>query len=364
MISSPTSTRVHRWLTALILTGATTFLASCGGGDLEYDDAGRPVVELQMDWFAQPEHGGFYHAVANGLYEEAGLTVNIAQGIQNTSPLQLVVSGRKHFSIGSSDAVLQAIAEDLPIVIVGAQMQHDPQGIMVHAESGVETFKDLDGKTIMAGGGAPFLDAMKTAYGIDFNTVLLDGGMARFLEDKDFVQQCFITSEPYYVALNGANPKVLWLAEIDGYDPYRVIYTHREFAAEHPEVVRSFMEATIRGWREYLAGDREQAEQLIATENTKMADPEYRTFAYSKMREYQIVEGFAERGEDIGVLKPERIQRNIDRLLQSDLLARKLTVAEVMTTEFLPESTRLLSEAGSGTAISPATGSDESSYAY
>ncbi len=338
--------RTFRITGVLALTGLSLLLASCGGGDLEYDAQGRPVVELQMDWFAQPEHGGFYHAVANGYYEEAGLNVRIAQGMQNANPMQLVVSGRKHFSIGSSDAVLQAIARDLPLLIVGAQMQHDPQGIMVHEESGIETFEDLNGRTIMAGGGAPFLDAMRTAYGIDFSTVLLDGGMARFLEDKDFVQQCFITSEPYYVALNGGNPKVLWLAEIEGYDPYRVIYTHRDFAAENPEIVKQFMEATIRGWRAYLAGDRAKAEEMIATENTKMADPEYRSFAFSKMVEYQIVEGFADRGEDIGVLKPERIERSIERLLESDLLVRRLSVEEVMTTEFLPEETRRLSEAG------------------
>ncbi|MGF1483885.1 MAG: ABC transporter substrate-binding protein [Opitutales bacterium] len=339
--------RFQRPLWFSLISFCAAVLTGCGEKEL-YDEEGRFNLIVQMDWYAQPEHGGFYHALANGYYEEAGLNVKIQQGVQNARTVENVVVNRVQFSIGSSDGILQAIARDLPLLVVGAQMQHDPQGIMVHEESGIDDFADLDGKTVMAGAEAPFLLAMESAYNIQVATTPLDGGMARFLLNKNFAQQCFVTSEPYYVVKEGAKPKVLWLAEIDGYDPYRVVYTNREFAAAHPEIVKAFMEATIRGWRDYLAGDREKAEALIAQQNVKMADPDYRTFAFEKMKEYRIVEGFAERGEDIGVLKPERIQRSIDRLIRDDLIARELTVDEVMTTEFLPEKARRLSEAGDG----------------
>jgi ABC-type nitrate/sulfonate/bicarbonate transport system substrate-binding protein len=44
---------------------------------------GKPVltpVTFVTDWKAQAEHGGFYEALAEGLYEKAGLKVSIMQG--------------------------------------------------------------------------------------------------------------------------------------------------------------------------------------------------------------------------------------------------------------------------------------------
>ena len=55
-----------------------TVLTGCGDHTpklVERDGKILRKVVLQTDWYAQPEHGGFYHAWINGFYEDAGLDV-------------------------------------------------------------------------------------------------------------------------------------------------------------------------------------------------------------------------------------------------------------------------------------------------
>src|SRR5258707_1115815 len=131
---------------ALVLPGcrrnATPAPASVG-------PAALTKVTLQTDWYAEPEHGGFYQALIKGYYREAGLDVEIIQGGPATRPQQVVATGQADFALGRSDDVIVWATRGVPLVMVGALMQRDPQALMFHSESGIRTFKDLDGRNIM-----------------------------------------------------------------------------------------------------------------------------------------------------------------------------------------------------------------------
>ena len=143
-----------------------------------------------------------------------------------------------------------------------AQMQHDPQAIMMHEDGAVKSFKDLDGRSVMSGPGAHWTAFVQKHYGVNFNVIPTDYGIARFMADRDFVQQCFITNEPYFAEKNGAKVRCLLIADA-GYDPYRVIFTSKAFARDHPEAVRAFVACTIRGWHDFLYGDASGARARI-----------------------------------------------------------------------------------------------------
>ena len=61
--------------------------------------AGAPSVQAQenaslmTNWYAQAEHGGFYQAVATGLYKKAGLDVTIKMGGPQVNGMQLLAAG-------------------------------------------------------------------------------------------------------------------------------------------------------------------------------------------------------------------------------------------------------------------------------
>lgn len=296
----------------------------------------KPLTKImvQTDWYAQPEHGGFYQALVKGYYRDAGLDVEISQGGPNSMPTQKVVMGQAQFGIGRSDELIVANGRGIPTVMVGALMQRDPQAVMFHEESGIRDFKDLGGKSIMAVPGSNWITLMEKKYGIKVSVTPLDFGLSRYLADKNFVQQCFITNEPFYVKQKGANVKTLLLSDT-GFLAYRVWFTSKEFIGKNPEAVRAFTAASIRGWTEYLSGDRTEADALIGKLNKQMV-PEFIAFSIGAMRDYKLVAGDPAKGEKIGLIDPARIMNEIKQLSDIGVLGRPVTLAEVFDDRFLP----------------------------
>ncbi len=319
----------------LSLTSVLPLLFISCGGSSESENGLRKII-LQTDWYAQPEHGGFYQALVKGYYEEAGLDVEIVPGGPNALTIQKVAQGVAHFAIGRSDDIIIAASRQVPLMIQGALMQHDPQAILFHKESGIKDFKDLDGKTIMATPGTAFIRIMENTYDIKINVTPLDFGVNRFLADKDFIQQCFITNEPYYVAKEGANPGTLLLSE-SGFSPYRVWFSSRGFANANPEVVEAFNEASIRGWNDYLTGDRTEANAIIEATNPQQNE-EFMAYVVKAMIDNKLVTGDPEKGEATGRITKERIQKQIDQLASIDMLESEVKIEQVLPARILETS--------------------------
>lgn len=315
------------------LVSATLLLGGCGKETTETD--GLTKIVLQTDWYAQPEHGGFYQAQAKGFYEEEGLNVTILPGGPNSMTTEKVAQGRASFAIGRSDDVIIHTSRGVPLLIAGALMQKDPQAIMFHQNTGIESFKDLDGKVVMAAPGSAYIDILERKFDIEIQITPLDYGMARFIADESFIQQCFITNEPYYVRRQGVNPGTLLIADA-GFDPYRVWYTTQEFAEKNPEVVAAFTRASIRGWEDYLYGDPTPANAVIAERNPQM-DEAFMHYSRTAMIENDLVNGDASEGEGIGKVTRERISRQIEQLLDIGMIDRRVDVEALLRPELLPE---------------------------
>jgi len=324
------------FVSALMAAGA--LLSGCGNNTPD-DERGLIPVTLQTDWYAQAEHGGFYQALVEGYYEEVGLDVTINQGGPNAAGTQKVVSRNTEFSIGRADDIIVHASNNLPLVIVAALMQHDPQAFLVHEESGIRGFEDLDGRTVMTTPGSPMVRFLEKRYGITLNVVPIDYGMSRFLADKEFVQQCFITNELFYIKQAGANPRTLLVAD-SGFDPYRVIFTNRNYAEQNPEVVKAFVAASIKGWKSYMTGPRDRANALITKLHPKMT-PEFLDYSVRTMLENHLVGG-NESVDQTGLIQPARMQKQIDTLLDVGLISTRIDSAVLAPTIYLPADVRAM----------------------
>ncbi len=333
-----------RFPVSAALAAALLTLTACGDKPAASAPAAggtRPLTKviLQTDWYAQPEHGGFYQALAKGYYREAGLDVEIAQGGPNSMPTQKVALGQVQFGIGRSDEVTVSSARGIPIVMLGALMQRDPQAILFHEESGIRDFKDLNGRSVMAVPGSNWVTVTERKYGIKISVTPLDFGLSRYLADKNFVQQCFITNEPFHVRKQGAKPAVLLLSE-SGFSPYRVWFSSRKFIDANPDAVRAFTAASIRGWKEYTEGDRSEADAMIGALNKQMV-PEFVAFSVGAMKDYKLVAGDPAKGEAVGRIDPARIAEEIRQLAEIGVLDRPRQVSDVFDDRFLPAEVRV-----------------------
>jgi NitT/TauT family transport system substrate-binding protein len=105
--------------------------------------SGLDRVSYATNWYAQAEHGGFYQAVATGIYREHGLDVTIKMGGPGINITQVLAGGAAEFAMGGSTGVINAVREGIPLVCVAAIFQKDPQIIMAHP--GTQRFEELKG---------------------------------------------------------------------------------------------------------------------------------------------------------------------------------------------------------------------------
>jgi NitT/TauT family transport system substrate-binding protein len=110
-------------------------------------------VSYQTSWRAQAEHGGFYQAVAAGLYKKYGIDCDLRMGGPQISLSQLLMGGRVDMVMSSALESLNYAKEDLPFFCIGAIFQKDPQVLIAHAGVGNDSFEKLKGKTILVGAG-------------------------------------------------------------------------------------------------------------------------------------------------------------------------------------------------------------------
>ncbi len=281
-------------------------LLVAGCGRPEAPEAGLVPVVLQTDWFPQPEHGGFYQALAKGYYAEAGLAVTILPGGPNALSTQKVLKGAAHFAMNRADTVYLLAARGLPLLMVMVTLHHDPQALLLHASNPIDSFEQLDGRRVMAVPGLSWIRWIEARYGIHLNIIPHDFGLERFLNDPAFIQQCLLTNEPFYAQLAGVPTKVLPL-RASGFDPYHGVYCLVSLAEEQPDLVARFVAASVRGWRDYITGDPSPALALIAARNPKMS-PEFMAFSYAALRDQLLVTGEAPAAAAVGWLDPARME--------------------------------------------------------
>ncbi|HEX4075872.1 MAG TPA: ABC transporter substrate-binding protein [Candidatus Acidoferrales bacterium] len=296
-------------------------------------DAGLTKVILQADWYPQPEHGGFYTALVKGYYKNAGLDVTIQPGGPYVSVERQVSVGEAQFGMSSSDKILESIADGQPLIAIAATMQHDPQGVMVRKDSPIQSFADLNGRTVAIKTGSTWWEFIVKRYNLhDVHEVPAMMNVANFVADPNYVQQAFATSEPFFAQQAGIATRVLLTSDA-GYNPYRVMFTTRDFLAQHPEAVAGFVRASIQGWRDYL-NDPAPANAAIAKLNPAL-NPAWMQFTWQALRDGNFVTGSDASGARIGQMDPARWSTMYQQLLDLKVIDRQFDPATAYTLQFV-----------------------------
>ena len=295
-------------------------------------------VTFGTDWKAEAEHGGFYQALAAGIYERHGIELTLRPGGPQVNHAQLLAAGRLDFNIASTGFLpLAFVKEGVPIVAVAAIFQKDPQALFAHPGVGNDSLQALKGKPIMISsdtrvGSWLFLKA-KFGYADDqirsytFN-------IAPFLADKTAVQQGYVTSEAFSMEQQGVKPVVMLLAD-QGYNGYAaMIATTAKMIAEKPDLVQRFVDASIEGWYGFLYGDPSPAFALIKKDNPEQTD-QLLNFGRDKMKEYGIVDSGDAKTNGIGAMTEARWGAFFKQMSEQGLYAADLDWKKAFTLQFV-----------------------------
>jgi NitT/TauT family transport system substrate-binding protein len=298
------------------------------------DDSGLTKIVFQADWYPQPEHGGFFTALAKGYYKDEGLDVKILPGGPYISVEKQVSAGSAQFGMGSSDKILESNSGGQSLVAVAATMQHNPQGIMVRKDSSIHSFSDLNGHSIAidVGESTWFEYIVKRFQLNDIHVVPAMMNVANFVADPQYIQQAFATSEPFFAHQAGIETRVLLVSEA-GYDPYRVIFTPSSYIQQHPDVVAKFVRASLKGWKAYL-NDPGPAHAMIAKLNPAL-NAEWMQFSWQQLRDGHFVAGDDPTGAQLGQIDPKRWATMYGQLLDLKVIDKPFDPTTTYTLQFL-----------------------------
>jgi NitT/TauT family transport system substrate-binding protein len=320
-----------RVLIAAVIGAAAAVALGCSA-------AAQEKVSFGTDWKAEAEHGGYYQAIATGIYRQHGLDVSLRQGGPQVNHAQLLAAGRLDFNLAPNSFVpLNFVRENIPMVAVAAIFQKDPSVLIAHPGQGNDTLAALKGKPIMIGsdtriGSWVFL---KSKFGYTDDQIRpYTFSVAPFLADPKAIQQGYLSSEPFTIETQGVKPVVLLLADA-GYASYgSLIQTSDKLVQEKPDLVQRFVDASIEGWYSYLYGDPAPANELIKRDNPEMTDA-LLAYGIAKIKEYGIVDSGAAKSSGIGVMTEARWQDFFNAMAEAGVYPKDLAFHKAFTLKFV-----------------------------
>lgn len=332
--------RVSALLATLVLLAC-----ACGadGGEVGDDEGSveQSSVTLALNWLPVAEAAGWYSALEEGYFEEAGLDVSIVRGFGSGDTVTRVAAGEVEFGIADVAALIPARAnEEVPVRAVGAFYGQAPHTIFYRGDSDITQPADLESKSIACTVGNAVLlmfPAFASANDVE------EDGVEWKMSDPGAVIPAFTSGQTDALCeLRASLPIVedqMGDAGVEyfGYSDYGVegyahqILTSERMIEEAPSTVRAFVSAAVRGM-EYAIDNPDQAVDYLlkhAPEN----DREVASAAW------EIVAGLLQSpdGAPVGSIDDERMTRTID-VLTTSLELEQTPPEEIYTTEFLPDS--------------------------
>jgi NitT/TauT family transport system substrate-binding protein len=297
-------------------------------------------VSYQTNWRAQAEHGGFYYAVANGIYKKYGIEADIRMGGPQQNPSQLLLGGRVDMIMSNSFEAIRYVEQKLPFLCIASIFQKDPQVIICHPGQGNDNFTALKGKPILVGaaGRTSFWPFLRAKFGYSDDQIRpYTFNMAPFLADKSVCQQGFLSSEPYAIQKEGGvNPLVHLIADAGFANYNTTINISQKMVEEKKDLVQRFVTASLEGWAAYMKNGPENAaaNALIKAANPDMTDDKI-DYAIKVMNENGIVKSGDALKLGVGAMTAERWKRFYDEMGAAGVFPAGIDVTRAYDLSFI-----------------------------
>jgi NitT/TauT family transport system substrate-binding protein len=296
-------------------------------------------VTFGLDWVAEAEYGGYYQALATGIYKKYGLDVSIVEGGPQVNNAELLVAGKLTFDITSNSFLaLNFAQENIPFEAVAAGFQKDPDILMAHPGMGNDNFADLKGKPIAVSSDtrASWWLYLKAKYGFTDSQLRPYGfSLVPYFTNKNTIQEAYVTSEPFLAhQQTGTWPVVMMISDA-GFNGYAsLIATSDKLVATNPGLVQRFINASIEGWYSYLYGNPQPAFKLILAANPDMT-PDLLNYGYTQLKARGIVDSGDAKTLGIGAMTDARWESFFNQMAATGLYDKSMNFKAGYTLQFV-----------------------------
>ncbi|VED48602.1 NMT1/THI5 like [Raoultella terrigena] len=289
---------------------------------------------LLTSWYAQAEQGGYYQALATGIYKRYGLDVSIQSGGPQINGMQLLLSKRADVIIGYDLQLLESVQRGFQAKAIAAPFQFDPQGLLTHAS--VTSLDSLKDKTILvsSSGQSTWWPWLKARYQLSDSQVRpYTFNIQPFVADDNVAQQAYVSSEVFQAQKAGVKSNFFLFSE-HGYPPYGgILITRPDLVSSRKEAMAKFVRASMEGWVSYLQ-DPSSGNALIKKDNPKMTD-DLLAWGVQQIKEHHLIDGGDAATQGWGTMTQNRWQKTRDFMVNAKLLKADTDWKQAYTTEFV-----------------------------
>lgn len=307
--------------------------------------AAAEQVRLSLNFLPYGLHVGFYVAKEQGWYREAGMEVEILKGEGSSDAVRRMGTGVVDFGFADLGSLVLGRSRGLKVKALGIVLDKDPSVMISLKSSGIKTPKDLEGKSI----GALTASALRDTWpplaqlnNVDVKKVTwLDmpssAYVASLMSKKVHAIATYVTTLPSYEAQAkkiGEEVSVLYYADF-GVDTYGVgLLTSEQMIKEKPEMVRRFVQASMRGYA-WAFENPEEGIRLFLKANPETSAERVRTEV--KITADLMLTPFAAK-EGIGQYDEKKVVQTRDLTLKArNIDPSTMPAKDIYTNEFLPK---------------------------
>lgn len=289
-------------------------------------------TSLRLKWVCQAQFAGYYSALKEGYYKDVGLSVTIDPAGPNISPIQAVTSGVNEFGIAGAEQIITAIDNKVPIVAIAVIYRETPEALVSKKELNIKAPKDLEGKTVgvVYENDENLYRLFLKKNNVDENSIKevpAITGISQVMTDQVDAKMAYEMNDAILLELEGEKVNLLRFRDY-GVKVYAdTIFTTKEMVEKHPDKVKKFLKASLKGWNYAIENSEKSVSQLIEINPTLKYEHQ---LGYLKGSIPLIMTD-----EKIGVSDSKIWENMIDNLYENKMIKKKIKASEVYTNEFL-----------------------------
>jgi NitT/TauT family transport system substrate-binding protein len=298
-------------------------------------------VSLRLDWVNSGYHAIWYYGIDKGIFQNAGIDLEVLEGKGSAVTAQTVGNGSVMFGTADTAAVMGLVSQGLPIKIVGGYLRQSALAIIFPASKGWKKFSDMAGARIgwsAGGASSQLLPALLKSAGLDGKIELVNMEPAAKMTSLLTGQVDAIDSFDFLMVsiLEGKGLKVSTLTYASGgvNVPGLSLVTSNDIVKKEPALVRKIVAAM----EQTIAASRKDPEGAIDSLMKRSPTLDRAVVLRTLKMSFNLLEPEWAKGKSLAWMSPEVIAKSQDILIQYGGIKKKLPIEDFFTNQFVPET--------------------------
>ena len=296
-------------------------------------------VNVRLNWYLSGSHGAFFLGRDRGYFAEEGIDLTINEGRGSARSVQLVGTGTDDFAMADAGSLLVGVSKGLEAKAVMSLVNISTFAVVTLADSGIETIKDLEGKSVAVTAGDALTQlwpAIVAANNLDKDSVklvMMDAAAKPIavMEGRTDALLGGISDQPNLMRAKGFDVHVIAFKDIGVNTIGMTLITQPETIAGKPDLVRRFARATRRSYEVM----NEEPQAAVAALKREKADLDEATLAVQIEQTLEMIALGLPPGKRVGYGPPETWEQTLRLMKTYRNLETDKSSSDFYTNEFV-----------------------------